>query len=79
MLVFGILQRTRVPFQKCSYFMWPIISINADITVYSSGMLSAVYTNSTSLKLAMNVFTSLLICHTLIIVTIFRFVMTIAF
>lgn len=59
--------------------MWPMVSINTEVTVYSSGMLRAVYTNSTSFKLAMNIFTSFLICHILIIVTVFGFVVTIAF
>lgn len=59
--------------------MWSVISIDAGFTVDAHGVLQAVDANSASLELPGSIQTPLLICHIFIIVTVFGFIVAIAF
>lgn len=59
--------------------MWSVIPIDAGFTVDAHGVLQAVDANSASLELPGSIQTPLLICHIFIIVTVFGFIVAIAF
>jgi hypothetical protein len=59
--------------------VWPVVPINAGLTVDPRGVLQAIDADASSLELPCRVQASLLTRDTFIIVTVFGFVVTITF
>ena len=65
--------------KKHTYLVRPVILIDTGLAVDPCGVLLAVDTNAPSNVLPSHVQTSLLLCNVLVVVTVFGFIVTIAF
>lgn len=65
--------------KKHTYFVRSVVPIDAGLTVDPRGVLQAVDANPSPTVLPSSVQTPLLLCNILVIVTVFGFIVTIAF